>query len=203
MTSSARAVPATGEPQHIEACIVGNIEEGLRARSIVLALALLLMVLPAVIGSFLGDVYQGSAVRRFESSPEEVWAAVGDYPAHPLHGQNVKGVQELDSANGLPAWEEILAHSTALISTLEQDEPRLVKRRSENLEDTLTLEWTCTIAPVDTGSEVTVEQRIVVTSGGWFGANLRFMMNFLGEADRGAARYLERLEPSLEGGSSQ
>lgn len=186
------APPATARPRNRLVLILW----------VLLGIVLSLLLLPAIVGAFLDEVFEGSASVRIERGTEEIWEAVADHRSHPVHGVQTLSVDELDDIDGLPAWEERMARRTALLTTTASEAPARLERRSDNPDDEIVLDWTLVIEPVEGGCLVTVSQRIEVLSGGWYGANVRFWMLLLDEGERGARGYLEQLADALDGGGA-
>ena len=166
-----------------------------------LGVVLLLTTMPTVIGFTLDDDYRSSLAIVIERSPEEIWEVVADTRGHPVGGSAVQSVTEIESRNGLPAWREDFASSASWITTIEEDAPRRTVRRSENAEDSLEATWTLEITPTEGGQEVRIAHDVTVIGDGWFSANLRFVMRFLGGAELAPRRYLESLSAELGGGA--
>lgn len=168
----------------------------------VLGIVLLLLLTPAVVGSFVDRVFEGSASVRIARDAPAVWDEVADVGRHPVHGVQTLSVAELDPIDGLPAWEERMQRRTVLVTTVRSEPPTTLVRRSENPDDGIALDWTLRIEPVEGGCDVRLDERIEVLAGGWFGTNVRFWMLLLGEAERGASGYLGELARSLDGGGA-
>jgi len=167
-----------------------------------LGIVLALLLAPAVVGSFVDGVFEGSASVRIERDAPAIWDEVANVDRHPLHGAQTLSVDELDPIGGLPAWEERLRRSTVLVTTVRSEPPKTLVRRSENADDGIALDWTLRIESTPGGCDVHLDERIEVLATGWFGANVRFWMLLLGEADRGASGYLEQLARSQGGGGA-
>jgi hypothetical protein len=164
----------------------------------VLLLFLGLSVTPWIVGSFLGDEYTGEQSSVIARSPAEVWERVMDHERYPVNSTAVMRVLELESENGLPAWEEEMNRNSALIWSLALDEERRVQREMKSLDGQMVTLWDLSLEPVSGGTRVVLRQDVTISAIGMIGAHLRFVMRFMNNAEVGPRLYLARLKQELE-----
>ncbi len=165
-----------------------------------------LIIVPVVIGLFLPEVYVGQADRRFEWTPEEVWAAIHDAAKNPVSGRQCRGVEsagdsvELPSGpndrdeSSLPNWIEDMGSTKITVTTIESDRPKRVVRHFKDSVVPMTAESIITIEADGGATKVTVENTITIKRGTWHVPIFRFMMTIMNGARRGCSDYLKNLK---------
>ncbi len=157
---------------------------------------LLIAVLVFVVGSFLPDEYLSDIRHASKSSAEEVWSKLSDPKVVSYGGRQCRKLTVL-SAEGEPLrWREDLGPSKATHDVVESTpNARFVSESTDSVVP-MTMRREVQLTPSDSGTTVTVSQRIHVRSGTWHVPIFRLMM-WLGAADAGVKDYLRRLAAQL------
>jgi uncharacterized protein YndB with AHSA1/START domain len=127
---------------------------------IVLGVLIGLIVLVAIIGSFLP---RGHVVARGVTTsqpPETVWQAITDIPAVPTWNAMVKKVERMPDRNGHEVWRETYQGNFPLqLETVEAIEPRRLVRAIADEKGPFTGRWEFDITPLASGCKVTITER--------------------------------------------
>lgn len=157
----------------------------------------LLFAIPIVIGIFLPAEFEARVRTTFKQTPEAVWAAIQDYRARPLAGAMCRGVEDLKSENGLPAWREDLGQTHVRVTTETAEAPKHLVR--EMADEVVPMRMRCeyTLTPTATGCAVDISAKGVINRGTWHVPMFRFMIHVFGGAKSGQRQYLEALAKSF------
>lgn len=171
---------------------------------IFLGVIALLAATPFVVGRFLPERYSASVRMEVARSVDDVWNELADYRQHPMGGRMVRGVEPLESSNGLPAWVEDLGSTKLQVKTTESAAPRRVVRELADQVVPMTGRSSFDLGGDEKRCSVTVDAQIVIRSGTWHVPVFRFMMAIQKGAQRTAVAHLRGVarrlgaEPSFE-----
>ncbi len=163
-----------------------------------LVLVIALTLTPWAVGSFLGDDYASELRVHIHRDPSTVWASVLDYERNPINSSAVLRVVNLESEDGLPAWEEEMSQNSATVQTVELLEGRRVVREMVSFDGLMQTRWELELSEVDGGCELRLHQEVHVSATGMIGAHLRFVLRFMNNVETGPRLYLERLSQELD-----
>ncbi|MCB9868875.1 MAG: hypothetical protein H6837_03405 [Planctomycetes bacterium] len=160
---------------------------------ILLATPVVLILLAAVVGTFLPETYAAKGRITCTLAPGEVWARLHDPKRFPMSGRMCRGVEVLPTENGRAVWTEDIGSSQLRIHHSEADQPKRLLRLVEDTKVPFTARAEFTIEPRDTGSVLTCTNTATVRSGTWHVPFFRVMIGLFGGAKSGCKDYLTRL----------
>lgn len=126
------------------------------------------------VGSSLPEEHVAAVRAEFSASPEELFATVADYRAHPEWRPSVDRVEEIPTEDGRVAWVEMGVTGPLPMELTESEPPtRLV---ATILSDGLPFggRWIYEIEPTATGATVTITEE-----GEVYSPIFRFVSRFL------------------------
>lgn len=153
-----------------------------------------LVLLAFAVGSFLPERYTAKKSFEFDLSPDEVWARLHDPKRHPMTGKMCRSVEVLPSEDGFSVWTETMSGSTLRIRDVSADEPRHFKRELTDTVVPFRSECEFWIEPTETGTRVTCENEVRISSGTWHVPLFRISLSLFGGANYGINTYLGSLE---------
>ena len=152
-----------------------------------------LVLLLAVIGTFLPDTFTARGRIASPLSRAAVWQRLHDPERYPMTGRMCRGVELLPSENGLAVWIEDMGRSKLRIRNQESVEPNRIVRLLEDTVVPFENHAVFTIEESGKGCVITCDNRAKVRSGTWHVPFFRVTMWLFGGARSGCKDYLTRL----------
>ncbi len=170
----------------------------------IIALAVVgLLVLIVLIGLLMPERYEGRAYRTYDRSPEEVWASLEDYRAHPMTGKMADSFEDLPAREGLPCWVEQMRHGEKIeVTTTESERPHTMTRAMRSRAVPMTSTWIYVLDEKDGGTQVTIEGTTDIRRGTWHVPIFRVMMLLGGGVKKGLDIQLDMLAETLADASA-
>ncbi|MBI3724761.1 SRPBCC family protein [bacterium] len=141
---------------------------------IVVGALVALVVLMAVVGSFLPSEHVASSSARFARTPEEIYRAITSVDDFPAWRPDVKTLERLPDRDGHVAWREVGSHGAIALERIEESAPRRVVTRIADPDLPFGGTWTYVIEARDGGTELKITERGFVKP-----AIFRFMARFV------------------------
>jgi uncharacterized protein YndB with AHSA1/START domain len=124
-----------------------------------LAAAALLVVVVVAVGYLLPEEHVASVTAEIGRPPEEVWAVLTDFAAHPAWREDLKQVERLPERAGLAVWREESGFGPLAYEVDELEPPRRFVTRIADPDLPFSGTWTYEIVPAGGGCRVTITER--------------------------------------------
>ena len=165
---------------------------------IILAVLLILVATPFVVGRFLPERYEGQVKVLFPKSPDAVWRALAEVEKHPMTGKMMKSVERQPDENGMPVWIEDMGRGEKItVKTLEWESPKRAVRDMTSTSAPMTSRWEYHLQPVNSGCEVTLKAETFIRSGKVIACMFRFMMCVGGGVRKGLQIQMDMIAQTL------
>ena len=165
---------------------------------IILAILLILIATPLVVGRFLPERFEGQVNVFLAKSPEEVWNTLADVENHPMTGKMLKSLERQPDTNGMPVWIEDMGRGEKItVKTLESDPPRRMVRDMTAAAAPMTSCWEYDLRPADGGCEVSLAAETFIRSGKLISYMFRFMMCIGGGVRKGLQIQMDMVADTL------
>ena len=165
---------------------------------ILLGLVLLFVVVPVVVGLFLGDDFHGQVRVVFDRPQEQVWAALQDFARHPLSGSMCREASALEDHEQQPAWLEDLGKTQLVVCTEQLEAPDLLVRTAADQVVPMTARWEFRLSEDgEGGTELLLSNHTVIRSGTWHSPIFRVIMRSSGGAEKVLREYLRGVAGDL------
>lgn len=159
----------------------------------------LLVVAVVVIGLLMPERYEGRSSVVYAKSSDEVWDALLAYDKHPMTGKMMKGVQEQDVHDGLPAWTEDMGRGELImVNTLEAERPLRMVREMASKSVPMTSRWEYTLEPAGDGCKLSIDAVTTIKTGTWHVPIFRVMMALGGGVKKGLDDQMDMVADTLE-----
>ena len=115
------------------------------------------VVLISVIGAFLPRTHQVSRSLPLKQTPETIWQVISDFPSEVSWHPGVLKVERMPDRNGHEVWRETYKGGYPIqLETIETVPPRRLVRSIADEQGPFSGRWEFDIAPVESGSRVTL-----------------------------------------------
>lgn len=163
---------------------------------IIVGIAIGLPLIVILIGLFLPGEFGARVTASIDRPVDAVWQSLSDYRNHPMSARMCRGVEDLSSENGLPAWRENLGSSKVRVKTVESGEPNRLVREMQDEVVPMRVRCEYEIRPAGAGSEVTASCNGVISRGTWHVPIFKFMIHVFGGVRSGQKQFLASLNKS-------
>lgn len=178
-------------------------------RRVLLLVAVSFLILIGIvfaIGYTLPATYTADGTIELAATPDEIWAQLADFEAHPRGGAQVQGVERLADVDGKPQWREDLGGTTLLVTATRWDAPAgaaaghmVNEAEDEKVPMKAYMEFVLT--PVEGGTELHAIGRTTLDPGTWHVPLFRVAMSLFGGAEAHLDGFLRDLGVGYEAGS--
>ena len=125
---------------------------------LVLGILVGLVALAAILGALLPREHVASRTVRLSRPPEEVWAAITEFAAHPSWRADLKAMERLPDRNGHAVWREVRRTGPMTLEVVESQPPNRLVTRIADPDLPFGGSWTYEIRGSDGGSLVTISE---------------------------------------------
>jgi hypothetical protein len=115
------------------------------------------VALIAIIGMFMPRSHQVARSLPLKQTPEAIWQVISDFPNEVSWHPGVLKVERMPDKNGHEVWHETYKGGYAIkLETLEATPPRRLVRSIADEGGPFSGRWEFDIAPVESGSRITI-----------------------------------------------
>lgn len=158
-----------------------------------------LFLVPLVVGSLLPERFTGRTKVFLPRSQVDVWTALADFSSHPMTGQMMKAVANIEDHEGAPTWTEDMGRGEVIrVRTVESDEPRSMTRNMESTKLPMTSRWMYLLESVEGGCNVSIEGETIIRRGPILVPIFKFMMLVGGGVKKGLDIQLDMVAKTLQ-----
>src|SRR5574341_441329 len=129
-------------------------------RVLIIALVVISFILAVpVVGLFLPRGHVVARTIALHQTPDAIWRVITDFESAASWRPDVARIQQLPAQQGFPIWREYYRNGDALtLATVEAVSPARLVREIVDLDLPFSGRWVYQIAPVETGSRVTITE---------------------------------------------